>query len=674
MAKQRKSAPKVRIRRSQLIGGLESEMKQFVLILIASFGLLSSKAQTGVDTLSEAIVKPGPWPAQASGTRQNIVVRGKDLDDLPVRDLSDLMRFLPGVEIQARGPFGTQADISMRGSTFNQILVLIDGMEVNDPLTGHFNMNLPVLLGDIEQIEIIKGPASALYGPDAVGGVILIRTKSFEPERMKRASLRADLTGGAFGLAGAELIGFFGNGGALGGKVLRSDGQPLNGADAPSYFRQFGATSARIFQWKSGLMLKVRFSYDFRDFDARYYYTQSTLDQSREEVERTWVQSSLEKMWNNGAQTIWSTAMAITTDSFIFNPQFTPNAHTAITQRTRILHRFEANNGSSFQVGADGEFVQVRSNDRGDHQLAHGGAFGIWSYRPNNTWTLQLSSRLDLEKAYGLKWVPQADISRDFGRWSAFASAGRSIRSADLTERYVSTNLPGPLSGRRNLGNPELGTEDAWSWEAGLRSSHRAPIWISGSAFLRNSRQLIDYVLTPGNEIPTASNVSDTLSYFYAGNLGKLDLAGVDLALNMHYQRAAFSARGSLGYVLLRQLNDQQIASKYLASYARDQISVQGTLKYKKVYLGFQGLHKKRDAAYVAAINRTLDPDYFVINSGLGTYLWRDRIDWSVQCLNILNRKYSDILGAPMPERWVYMRLIVHLKKGSTNTERRCQE
>ena len=67
----------------------------------------------------------------------------------------------------------------LRGSTFNQTLVLLDGMRVNDPLTGHFSMYIPITISDIHQIEIIRGGASSIYGPDAVGGVINIVTKNF---------------------------------------------------------------------------------------------------------------------------------------------------------------------------------------------------------------------------------------------------------------------------------------------------------------------------------------------------------------------------------------------------------------------------------------------------------------------------------------------------------------
>ena len=107
------------------------------------------------------------------------VVPGRALSQYPVASLDDLLRLLPAIEMQSRGNFGTQADITLRGSTFNQVLILLDGMRLNDPLTGHFAGYLPITPAEIEQIEVVRGPGAALYGPDAVGGFINIVTKTF---------------------------------------------------------------------------------------------------------------------------------------------------------------------------------------------------------------------------------------------------------------------------------------------------------------------------------------------------------------------------------------------------------------------------------------------------------------------------------------------------------------
>ena len=111
-------------------------------------------------------------------TGKNItIIKSSELDNYNFNSIDDLLKIIPSIELQSRGGFGSQSDIVLRGSTFNQTLVLLDGMRVNDPLTGHFSMYIPINISDIYQIEIIRGGASSIYGPDAVGGVINIVTK-----------------------------------------------------------------------------------------------------------------------------------------------------------------------------------------------------------------------------------------------------------------------------------------------------------------------------------------------------------------------------------------------------------------------------------------------------------------------------------------------------------------
>lgn len=112
-------------------------------------------------------------------------LKGEDFSSFAVHSLDELLRYLPGIEIQQRGPQGVQSDIVIRGGTFQQVLVIIDGVKLNDPLTGHFNMYLPIQTSEIDRIEILKGSASAIWGSEAVGGVVNIITKTFSGNAKK---------------------------------------------------------------------------------------------------------------------------------------------------------------------------------------------------------------------------------------------------------------------------------------------------------------------------------------------------------------------------------------------------------------------------------------------------------------------------------------------------------
>ena len=111
-----------------------------------------------------------------------------EFSKLPVHSIDDLLRYVPGIEIQARGPMGAQSDIVLRGGTFQQVLVIVDGIRINDPLTGHFNSYIPIAPSEIDRIEILKGASSAIYGSDAVGGVIHIITKTFASQSKEKTA------------------------------------------------------------------------------------------------------------------------------------------------------------------------------------------------------------------------------------------------------------------------------------------------------------------------------------------------------------------------------------------------------------------------------------------------------------------------------------------------------
>ncbi len=116
------------------------------------------------------------------------------LVDLHVNSVQDALEYVSGVDIQQRGGQGVQADISLRGSTYEQTLILIDGVKTNDPQTGHHNLNLPLTLQDVQRIEVLKGAGSRIYGPNAFGGVINIITR-----KAKGKKLLFSATGGDFG-------------------------------------------------------------------------------------------------------------------------------------------------------------------------------------------------------------------------------------------------------------------------------------------------------------------------------------------------------------------------------------------------------------------------------------------------------------------------------------------
>ena len=154
--------------------------KRICLLGLLFTSQLSLKAQNTEIDLDPVTVTSSLQQVKSSRSGRNIVViKGDQLLNTPVHSIDDLLRYVPGLEVQARGPYGSQSDFVIRGGTFQQVLVILDGNRINDPNTGHFSSYIPIAPAEIDRIEIVKGGSSALYGSDAVGGVIHIITKSF---------------------------------------------------------------------------------------------------------------------------------------------------------------------------------------------------------------------------------------------------------------------------------------------------------------------------------------------------------------------------------------------------------------------------------------------------------------------------------------------------------------
>ena len=154
-------------------------------------------------------------------TGSALVITAEQLEQRQTRDIADLLRDVPGVAVAG---IAGQTQIRLRGSEANHVLVLVDGIEVSDPFAGEFDIG--TLQADIgARVEVLRGPQSALYGPDAIGGVVAYQSASGR----SRQGLAARIEGGTQGtFNGALRYGAAGDGwdAALSAVVVSTDGQP----------------------------------------------------------------------------------------------------------------------------------------------------------------------------------------------------------------------------------------------------------------------------------------------------------------------------------------------------------------------------------------------------------------------------------------------------------------
>ncbi len=596
-----------------------------------------------------------PTQTLSTGRSMHVLTRS-DIEAIPVASVDELLRYVPGLETQARGPFGTQADIIIRGSTFSQVLVLIDGMRVNDPLTGHFNGYMPVSLAEIERIEVLRGPSAALYGVDAVGGVVHIITKTFAYGAPVDSSsmYTGELGGGSHGLAAAQLGAVISSGNLLfagGVTTYASTGYPRVGEPPADFTLLTGSASLRS-TMTDGWSTALRVATDAREFDARYYYTRSSVDQSREQVQTLWTQAMLQK--EDAASTVrLDVSYKRLRDIFNFNPTFPSiNTHTTQYFNTMLTGHLLVTDQLSIGAGLQADYRTIISTDRGDHETGHLGLYVLGSYFLDRL-TANASFRVDYDQNYDWQFAPQLSAAYQAGLLTLRGSVGRSVRAADYTERFVSTNIPPPLTPGRNLGNPNLEAEQSWTWDIGADARIHQWLQLSGSYFARDGSNLIDYVITNSNDIWNNTSLVPDTTYFYAQNIASVTTQGLEVEASGLLDIAPLvRLTYSIGYLMLDIESDSDQVSKYISSTARQLGNGRLGLDVGRFNLGIQGIYKVRDAEDAEVINATLSGSYVVFNAS-ARYRILDAIGAFIQVNNVADVRYGDILGAQMPGRWV---------------------
>ncbi len=449
------------------------------------------------------------------------VLTAEQLRALPVRTVAEALRWVTAADVQPRSP--AQADLSLRGSTFEQVLVLVDGVRMSDPQTGHFDLDLTVPLDRVERIEVLLGPASALYGADAMGGVVNVVT------REAGSAAAAHVEYGTFDSrrAGGSLDGVrSGVRAGLSGEWATSDGHRLGTEhDAVTLHGRVSAPTAR------GGRLVVQAGHARRDFGANGFYAPRD---SYEETRTTVVSAGWSGEVGGGFTIHPLVSLRRHDDDFILirtNPGVYENVHVSKQRGGEVLVRRRAIGGFGLAVAFGGEIYRdeiestrvlpspptpalgVRAEDRGAGyaELAWGGSRASWSAGLRGDW----------HEGFGDAWSPSLSASADLTpSLRARAAWGRSFRSPTWTERFYQD----PSS----IGDPTLAPERSWTAEVGADVALPKSGVVRATAFRRQSDGLIDWVKPAGSAATVPSTVRNVESARYDGL--ELSLEGLTLA------------------------------------------------------------------------------------------------------------------------------------------------
>ena len=343
------------------------------------------------------------------------------------------------------------------------------------------------------------------------------------------------------------------------------------------------------------------------------------------------------------------------TDQFVFSPDFpSTNNHTSQLLNFTLNHLQFINDRFTLKAGAQVDQRKIESNDRGNHDDLHIGAYAIGVYRYNGL-NLSMSLRGDYDDNYEFEFSPQLNVSYVLPTITFRASAGRSIRAADYTERYVSNNLPN-LTPNRSLGNPDLIAERGWSEEVGIDYTLSKNWQLKATAFARQSSNLIDYVSTNQADIGSVSetgSLQEGANYFFASNISDVRTNGFEV--ESHFRQtlgARKSIQWNMGYTYLKTSNEEGVVSVYISSHARHLFTTQFLLQWDRFDLAVSGLYKERNSQIASDIETELARDYDVWNARVG-FAITESFGLNLQVQNLFDQQYYNILGARMPSRWL---------------------
>lgn len=617
------------------------------------FAATSSSIQAQETTLDDITITSSLTAVKASQTGRNVlIIKGETFHQLPVHSLDELLKYVPGIEVQTRGPQGSQSDISMRGGTYQQVLVVLDGLRLNDPNTGHFTAYIPITPAQIDRIEILKGASAAIYGSDAVGGVINIITKT-----ATTASTGQDTKVTAQIAAGAHILFNTSLGGYTRIKKLtldagllsnHADGFPLRGTEG--YLHNTTASLGARLQLNQHWTITSRTAYDHRDFSAQNFYTAFSSDTATEQVKGWWQQLGLNYQHRKHSFQL-QTGYKNMEDQYAYNKTSIANKNQSSLLQATATYQQKMGANTLLTTGINYQHRQIISNDRGNHQQVSMAPFITVTQQLGSYVKLMPSLRVESFEGHPLEWLPQLNASFHYHQWQLRASGGRSIRDADFTEKYNNYNKPIVKSG--SVGNPWLVPEIGWNYEAGIDWLAPLNLKLATTFFQRIQSRLIDWTPTAYQQMPRQDNLTSTGTYALAKNIAAVTTTGWETDLQFQHQWQQHQLIVNGGILWLDSKTSEAQPSFYLSSHARFMSNFNLQYVYKNAAISFTGIYKFRNPQQGNAFIAPVSQDYFLLNGRISYAILKNKLQVFVQADNIFDQHYSDLLGAVMPGRWL---------------------
>ena len=638
---------------------------------------------------------------ESQAPRMVTVLRAADITAAAVHSINDLLEYAVGVDVRQRGEMGVQTDISVRGGTFDQITILLNGINISSPHTGHLSADFPVSMDDIERIEVVEGPAARVFGTSAFTGVVNIVTKGQAPHQLPRGGEKKSVINGTLHLRGGE-YGYGGGNGRIsvktnipsqgrggGGALLtntlsggysRSDGATPNSDFSNTHFFYQGTLKSHSLTEGSGWVCAVQAGYSYKPYAANTFYGASSTDQ-----------------WESNERLMAAVKAEGTIGKVHIAPQVYWNRwfdhyqwHKDVSPGGENFHKVDVWGGSvnswlEWALGKTSLGIEVRADaiwstnlgkplaeneyvNTGGHDGTSARQYTRHDQRTNTSaflehdflldqWTISLGVLANRNTGLDRKWrlYPGIDVAFLATRnLKLFASWNMALRMPTYTDLYY--------SGSNIEGNSNLLPEKTNDVSLGMKL--RPVAWdLQAQVFYSHKSDMIDWVVYKDETLTPSGEPTDQKTWTYRSGNFRLDNVGVELQAAF-LPRELFSSSCPL----------RRIAASY--AYISEDISYVRPVvlsKYAQEYL--------RHKVVINADGTLLRHRNSSLNMSL-SWRWQDRVgkgnepyqlldarlSWDMPHLriyadatNVFDTRYFDYSIVPQPGRWVKAGVVLSL-------------
>ena len=620
-------------------------------------------------SLQEVLVVSHKAEVNSEAYRLITQVSQAEIEALPIQTVADILQYLPGVDVRTRGANGAQADISMRGGTFDQVLVLLNGVPLSDFHTGHYVLNIPVSTEMIERVEVLQGTSANLHG--AFSGAINMVTK--QAVSRQPSDVRLKLTAGMNGLVNPEVAASIQKDEALfnlSAEYSRAEGYyaPRPTEKEATACRNSDFQLANIYfqtRWRG---LDVQAGAQWKDAGLGMGYgfgSQDQFDATRTafasgRYEHRWGAWRLDAQaayranydryeWHRDQRLYGNFHFAQTASAALSAHYASKIGTTSFGVSVRNENMHSTNLGDT--INPDGQVPNVADFPLADVRVLDlvkgGNRFHTNYYAEQTFYYAGLSASIGINGTYNTQFGHHlgggANIGYEFKKaGTIYVNANRSLRMPTFTDLYYNAG--------NQLGNRNLKPEEAWLLSIGYKGNLSSLPFREGSGlgsfswsadwYYRWGKNIIDWVYVP----------TDTKRPFHAENQQQVNATGLELSLAYRLNEWLRCVSVDYAYTYL-DLDLKEAGSRYL-DYLSHKLAIH--LEHG-IYKGFGASwtvrFQKREGQYNNAEGEVAD--YQPVWLLDGSVYWQNKyLRVSADCTNMTNTRYYDYGGILQPGAW----------------------